>query len=133
MPPLVPVLAVFCGGGLGCLLRWGLGALLNPIFPTLPLGTLAANLIGGMLIGLASALFGHGAGVPPELRLLIITGFLGGLTTFSTFSLEVVTLLAQKQYAWGLGAASLHLLGALAMTALGMLIVNALLVRAWGA
>ncbi|MEZ5607356.1 MAG: fluoride efflux transporter CrcB [Burkholderiaceae bacterium] len=130
MPRLLPVLAVFCGGGLGCLLRWGLGALLNPIFPTIPLGTVAVNLIGGMLIGLSSAFFSHSASVPPELRLLVITGFLGGLTTFSTFSLEVVTLLAQKQYGWGLGAASLHLFGALFMTALGMLIANALFVRA---
>ncbi|MBS0403933.1 MAG: fluoride efflux transporter CrcB [Proteobacteria bacterium] len=115
---------------MGCLLRWGLGALLNPIFPTLPLGTVAVNLIGGMLIGLASAFFSHSASVPPEVRLLIITGFLGGLTTFSTFSLEVVTLLAQRQYGWGLGAAGLHLVGSLLMTALGMLIVNALFARA---
>ncbi|CAM5792331.1 MAG: fluoride efflux transporter CrcB [Burkholderiales bacterium] len=130
MSRLLPVLAVFVGGGLGCLLRWGLGALLNPIFPTLPLGTVAVNLIGGMLIGLASAFFSHSASVPPEVRLLIITGFLGGLTTFSTFSLEVVTLLAQRQYGWGLGAAGLHLVGSLLMTALGMLIVNALFARA---
>lgn len=122
-------IAVFCGGGIGCLTRWGLGMLLNPIFPTVPLGTVAVNLIGGMLIGLASAFFSHNAGMPPELRLMIITGFLGGLTTFSTFSLEVVTLIAQKEYWWGLGAASLHLFGAFFMTALGMLIVNAMFVR----
>ena len=121
--------AVFCGGGIGCLTRWGLGALLNPIFPTIPLGTVAVNLIGGMLIGLASACFSHNAGMPPELRLMVITGFLGGLTTFSTFSLEVVTLIGQKEYWWGLGAASLHLFGSLFMTAVGMLIVNALFVR----
>ena len=110
-------------------MRWGLGALLNPIFPTIPLGTVAVNLIGGMLIGLASAFFSHNAGMPPELRLMVITGFLGGLTTFSTFSLEVVTLIGQKEYWWGLGAASLHLFGSLFMTAVGMLIVNALFVR----
>ena len=121
--------AVFCGGGIGCLTRWGLGALLNPIFPTIPLGTVAVNLIGGMRIGLASAFFSHNAGMPPELRLMVITGFLGGLTTFSTFSLEVVTLIGQKEYWWGLGAASLHLFGSLFMTAVGMLIVNALFVR----
>ena len=121
--------AVFCGGGIGCLTRWGLGALLNPIFPTIPLGTVAVNLIGGMLIRLASAFFSHNAGMPPELRLMVITGFLGGLTTFSTFSLEVVTLIGQKEYWWGLGAASLHLFGSLFMTAVGMLIVNALFVR----
>lgn len=130
MPAYASVIAIFGGGGLGCLLRWGLGAWLNPVFPTLPLGTVAANLSGGMLIGLASAFFSHNASVPPDLRLLVITGFLGGLTTFSTFSLEVVTLLGQRQYLWGLGLAGLHLLGTLFMTALGILIVNALVVRA---
>lgn len=130
MPGYVSIVAVFGGGGLGCLLRWWLGMMLNPIFPTVPLGTLAVNLIGGMLIGLASAFFSHNASVPPELRLMVITGFLGGLTIFSTFSLEVVTLLAQRQYLWGLGLAGLHLMGSLMMTALGMLIVHALFVRA---
>lgn len=130
MPGLAPVIAVFAGGGLGCLLRWWLGALLNPVFPTVPLGTVTANLAGGMLIGLASAFFAHNASVPPEVRLAVITGFLGGLTTFSTFSLEVVTLIGQREYLWALGLAGLHLLGALFMTALGILIVNALFMRA---
>lgn len=129
MSRLLPVLAVFVGGGLGCLLRWGLGALLNPLFPTIPMGTVAVNLLGGMLIGMASAFFNHSASLPPEWRLLIITGFLGGLTTFSTFSLEVVTLLVRREYGWGLGAAGLHLLGSLLMTALGMIVVNALWAR----
>lgn len=130
MPGSLSVIAVFGGGGFGCLLRWWLGALLNPVFPTVALGTVTANLVGGMLIGLASAFFSHNASVPPEIRLMVITGFLGGLTTFSTFSLEVVTLIGQRQYLWGLGVAGLHLLGALFMTALGILIVNALVVRA---
>jgi CrcB protein len=124
------MIAVFGGAGLGALLRWWLGGLLNPVFPTIPLGTVAANLIGGLLIGVASAFFTHNAGFPPEWRLLIITGFMGGLTTFSTFSLEVVTLLGRQEYWWALGAASLHLTGSLMLTAIGILMANALFVRA---
>jgi len=124
------MIAVFGGAGMGALLRWWLGGLLNPVFPTIPLGTVAANLIGGLLVGAASAYFTHNAGLPPEWRLLIITGFMGGLTTFSTFSLEVVTLLSRQEYAWALGAASLHLTGSLVLTAIGILMANALFVRA---
>jgi CrcB protein len=123
-------LAVFTGAGLGALLRWGFGVWLNPVFPTLPLGTVAANLVGGLLVGASSAFFTHHAGVPPEWRLFVITGFLGGLTTFSTFSVEVVTLIGRQQYAWALGAASLHLAGSLALTALGIVAANALWMRA---
>ena len=82
-------LAVFGGAGLGALLRWWQGIILNPIFPTLPLGTVASNLTGGYLVGVAVAYFSHNAALPPEARLLVITGFMGGLTTFSTFSSEV--------------------------------------------
>ena len=89
------------GGAVGCWLRWGLGAwLLNPVFPTLPLGTLAANLTGGLLMGLVMGLFDHFQTLPPALRLLVFTGFLGGLTTFSTFSGEATTLLLRQQYLW---------------------------------
>jgi len=126
----LPILAVFGGAGCGALLRWWLGLQLNSVFPTLPLGTLTANLIGGLLVGLASAWFTHHGGLAPELRLLVITGFLGGLTTFSTFSAEVVTLIARQEYAWALGTASLHLLGSLALTALGIVVAQALLIRA---
>ena len=125
----LPFLAVFGGAGCGALLRWWLGGWLNPIFPTIPLGTLAANLIGGLLVGVASAFFAHNAGVPPEWRLLIITGFLGGLTTFSTFSAEVVTLIGRHEHWWALGTASAHLFGSLALTGAGILIANALFVR----
>ena len=124
------MIAVFGGAGMGALLRWWLGGLLNPVFPTIPLGTVAANLIGGLLVGVVSAFFTHNAGLPPEWRLLVITGFLGGLTTFSTFSLEVVTLLGRQEYWWALGAASLHLTGSLMLTAIGILMANALFVRA---
>lgn len=125
-----PLLAVFGGAGCGALLRWGLGGWLNPVFPTVPLGTLAANLIGGLLVGVASAFFTHHPSLAPEWRLLAITGFLGGLTTFSTFSAEVVALIGRQQYGWALGTASAHLLGSLALTALGILAANALFVRA---
>lgn len=126
----LPMLAVFGGAGCGALLRWWLGGLLNPVFPTIALGTLAANLIGGLLVGIASAFFAHNASLPPELRLLIITGFLGGLTTFSTFSIEVVTLIGRQEYWWAMGAASVHLVGSLMLTAVGILVANALFVRA---
>ncbi len=126
---LLSAFAVFAGAGLGALLRWVLGSRLNPIFPTVPLGTLTANLLGGLLIGLAIAWLGRHPGVPPEIRLLIITGFLGGLTTFSTFSAEVVNLLSRGEILWGLGAIGAHLAGSLAMTALGMALVHLLLTR----
>ena len=126
---LVAVLAVFVGAGVGALLRWSLGGWLNPVFPTVPLGTLAANLGGGLLVGVASAFFSHHAGLAPEWRLLAVTGFLGGLTTFSTFSAEVVTLLIRQEYAWALGAAGVHLAGSLALTALGIALANALMIR----
>lgn len=126
----ISILAVFVGAGCGALLRWWLGGLLNPVFPAIPLGTLAANLIGGLLVGVASAFFAHNAGVPPEWRLFVITGFMGGLTTFSTFSVEVVTLIGRQEYGWALGAAGMHLLGSLALTAIGILLANALFVRA---
>ena len=113
-------LAVGGGAALGAWARWGLGVALNPLFPTVPLGTLAANLIGGYLVGFAVALFHHHAGLSPELKLFLITGFLGGLTTFSTFSAEVVALIERAQYSWALAAAGGHLVGSLVMTALGI-------------
>jgi CrcB protein len=126
----ISMMAVFGGAGCGALLRWWLGGLLNPVFPTIPLGTVAANLIGGLLVGVASALFTHNTALPPEWRLLIITGFLGGLTTFSTFSVEVVTLIARHEYGWALAASSVHLVGSLMLTAVGIVLANALFVRA---
>jgi len=118
---LVPAfLAIGIGAALGAWLRWGLGLLLNPLFPTLPYGTLAANLLGGYLVGMAIAFFAQHPGLPPEWRLFAITGFLGGLTTFSTFSAEVFTLLARGQAGWAMATASLHLLGSLALTGLGV-------------
>src|ERR1700674_2083382 len=94
---------VVVGGGaaLGAWLRWGLGIALNPLFPTVPLGTLAANLIGGLLMGVAMELLTRHAVFAPEAQLLVTTGFLGGLTTFSTFSGAVVTLLLRREWLWG--------------------------------
>ncbi len=113
-------LAVGLGAAMGAWLRWGLGLWLNPTLPELPLGTLFANLIGAYLIGLAIAFFMQHSGLSAEWRLLIITGFLGGLTTFSTFSAETVTLLMRGQYVWGLAIIFTHVLGSLLMTVLGM-------------
>ena len=112
--------AIGLGAALGAWLRWGLGLWLNPVFAVVPMGTLAANLTGGYLIGLAIAFFAQHPGLPPEWRLFAITGFLGALTTFSTFSAEVFTLISRGQIAWALGTSSLHLLGSVAMTGLGV-------------
>ena len=108
------------GAAIGAWLRWGMGLWLNPVLPQIPLGTLAANLVGGYLIGLAVAFFMQHPGLSPEWRLFIITGFLGGLTTFSTFSAETVALLLRGQYLWSVAIITAHLLGSLAMTVLGM-------------
>lgn len=113
-------IAVGVGAALGAWARWGLGLWLNPVYPAVPAGTLAANLIGGYLIGVALAFFAQHPGLPPEWRLLLITGFLGALTTFSTFSAEVVTMLTRGQYHWALATAALHLFGSLAATGLGL-------------
>lgn len=112
--------AIGMGAALGAWMRWGLGIWLNAWYPAIPMGTLAANLLGGYLIGLALAFFAQHPGLSPEWRLLIITGFLGGLTTFSTFSAEVFTLLSRAQMVQGVAAIGLHLAGSLAMTALGV-------------
>ncbi len=120
-------LAVFCGAGFGASIRWLLGLALNPIFPTVPLGTLAANLLGGYLIGAAIGYVAVNASISSELRLFVITGFMGGLTTFSTFSAEVINTLARGQVAWSLAVIAAHLFGSLLLTALGILTVRGLL------
>jgi CrcB protein len=119
------ILAVGGGAAIGAWLRWGLGIMLNPVFPTLPLGTLSANLIGGLLMGFAMEIVTRHAIMSPELQLLTTTGFLGGLTTFSTFSAEIVTLLLRKEYLWGTIAIASHVVGSLALTILGILLVRA--------
>lgn len=114
------ILAIGLGGGLGALLRWWLGLTLNAYFPTIPPGTLAANLIGAYVVGMAVAFFATYSALAPEWRLFVITGFCGGLTTFSTFSAEVVTLMQQGRALWALGAAGAHLVGSIVMTFAGI-------------
>jgi len=114
------ILAIASGAALGALLRWFLGLKLNSFFPAIPPGTLAANLIGGYIIGLAIAYFAWAPSVAPEWRLLIVTGFCGGLTTFSTFSAEVVTLLQQGRLLMALGAVGVHVGGSLFATFAGI-------------
>lgn len=118
--------AIALGAVLGAWLRYGLGLWLNPLFATVPLGTLAANLVGGYLVGAAVAVFHINVELSPELKLFFITGFLGALTTFSTFSAEVVHLIQNARYGWAAGAASLHLFGSLLMTGLGILTIHKL-------
>ena len=117
---LKSILAISLGASLGALLRWWLGLALNGLFPTIPPGTLAANLIGGYLVGLAIAFFATYTALAPEWRLLLITGFCGGLTTFSTFSAEIVTLMQQGRAMWAFAAAAAHLAGSVVMTLAGI-------------
>lgn len=118
------LLAVGVGAAIGAWSRWWLGLMLNATLPALPLGTLAANLIGGYLIGVFMGLFTLTSSFSPEVRLFVMTGFLGGLTTFSTFSAEAVTLLARGQYGWAATHVLVHVLGSLAMTGLGLLTIQ---------
>jgi len=120
------VLAVGAGAALGAWLRWWLSVALNVIVPHLPLGTLAANLIGGYLVGAAVEYFFQQGALPMEVRLFVITGFLGGLTTFSTFSAEAVGLLLQARYGWAALLISTHVMGSIAMTVFGILTVRAI-------
>lgn len=112
------------GAAIGAWTRWWLGLMLNATLPALPLGTLAANLIGGYLMGVFMGLFTLSSSFSPEVRLFVMTGFLGGLTTFSTFSAEAVTLLARGQYGWAATHVLVHVLGSLAMTGLGLLTIQ---------
>lgn len=117
---LKAIIAISFGAAAGALLRWFLGLKLNSLLPAIPPGTLAANLIGGYIVGLAIAFFSNAPYLAPEWRLLIITGFCGGLTTFSTFSAEVVTLIQQGDTMRMMLAIALHVMGSLFMTILGI-------------
>ena len=114
------ILAIAAGAALGALLRWQLGAKLNSIFPTIPPGTLAANLLGAYIVGLGIAFFATFSAISPEWRLFVITGFCGGLTTFSTFSIEITGLLQQGRLVWAMGAVAIHVVGSLMMTFVGI-------------
>jgi len=113
-------LAIGIGATLGAWLRWGLSLWFNPVFISLPLGTLIANLGGGYLIGIAVGVFQDFPGLSPEWRLLIVTGFLGGLTTFSTFSAEAMLLLQRNDYGWAIAHASVHLIGSIVFCIAGL-------------
>ena len=113
------IAAISLGASLGAVLRWTFGILLNPIYSAIPLGTVCANLLGGYLIGLAMAVFEQHAEIAPEWRLLIITGFLGGLTTFSTFSAEVTKMLHDSLFTLALGTILMHVVGSIMLTILG--------------
>ena len=114
------IVVISLGASLGAVLRWWLGTRFNSYFPPVPPGTLIANLFGAYVIGLAIAFFALLPALAPQWRLFVITGFCGGLTTFSTFSAEIVTLLQQRQPLWAFAAAGTHLFGSLAMTFAGI-------------
>ncbi|OWT66312.1 fluoride efflux transporter CrcB [Candidimonas nitroreducens] len=118
------IVVISIGAALGALLRWVLGISLNALWPTIPLGTLVANLVGGLLIGVANEFFRNHAGLPPEWRLAVITGFMGGLTTFSTFSLETATLIQGGEIGAAALEIGLHVVGSVALTLLGIFIVQ---------
>lgn len=121
---LYSILAICIGASLGALLRWLLGTALNAMLPTIPPGTLIANLIGGYLIGVSIPFFADHPELAPQWRLFIITGFLGGLTTFSTFSAEIMALIQQGRLLWAAGAIGLHVIGSLLMTILGFATIS---------
>jgi CrcB protein len=117
---VIVILSISVSASLGALLRFWLGTSLNSIFPTIPLGTLAANVIGGFLMGIFITVTKNHVYIPEVARLTIATGFLGGLTTFSTFSAESVTLLFHGQYFWFIAIILGHVVGSIAATILGM-------------
>ena len=116
--------AVFIGGGTGSVLRWLLGMKLNPMHHAIPVGTLTANLVGAFIIGLGLAWFNRMTHIDPMWKLLLTTGFCGGLTTFSTFSAEVVFLLQDGRPGWALLNVAVNMLGSFALTALAFWIVS---------
>jgi fluoride exporter len=120
------ILAVGAGAAIGAWTRWSLSVLLNPVFPAVPLGTLVSNLVGGLLMGFAMEIINRHSNLSLEIQLLATTGFLGGLTTFSTFSADIATLLLRKEYLWSMMAVALHVVGSLALTLLGIWIVRTL-------
>ena len=120
------IFAIFCGAGLGALLRAGFNLATVGLAATLPLGTFISNMVGGYLIGIAVAFFGNNPSLSPEWKLFIVTGFLGGLTTFSSFSAEVVGFLQRGEVTWALGTALMNLVGSLVLTFLGILTYQAL-------
>ncbi|WP_087111289.1 fluoride efflux transporter CrcB [Parendozoicomonas haliclonae] len=124
------ILAIGLGAAVGANLRWALGLLLNPVFAGLPSGTLAANWLGCYLIGIALPALNALVVTTPEIRLFIVTGFLGALTTFSSFSADMIEIMQEGRFGWFAGAIVLHVMGSLAFTLLGMGTVH--LIQNWG-
>ena len=122
----LPIFAIFFGAGFGALLRAGFNYATVGMASALPLGTFISNMVGGYLIGVAVAFFGNNPSLSPEWKLLVVTGFLGGLTTFSSFSAEVVGFMQRGEFTWALGTALLNLVGSLMLTFLGILTYQAL-------
>lgn len=120
------LLAVMIGGAMGCALRWLISLRFNALFPNLPPGTLIVNLAGGFIIGVALAYFLKNPQLDPMWKLLIVTGLCGGLTTFSTFSAEIVLLLQNGNYLWAMTSVMTHVIGSLLMTFAGFALVNVL-------
>jgi CrcB protein len=128
---LKAIIAISVGAAAGALLRWALGLRLNSLLPSIPPGTLAANLVGGLLMGIAMELATRHTLLSPEMRLLITTGFLGGLTTFSTFSAEITTMLLRRELVWAALGTAAHVAGSVVLTIAGILLARALF--AWSA
>jgi len=121
---VLTVVSICVGASVGSLIRWWLGLSLNSIFPTMPLGTFAANVLGGLFIGMFITITKSYPFIPEVARLFIVTGFLGGLTTFSTFSAETATLFLQQEYMWSLIIVLLHVAGSFLATIFGMYIMK---------
>ena len=124
---LTKLVAIGLGAAGGAWIRWGLGLIFNATLKNIPLGTFLANLVGGFLIGLAVEFFSHNTQLSPEWKLLIITGFLGGLTTFSTFSLESVQLIQSGRVGWAAILIGIHVVGSILMTVLGLILCKSLM------
>ena len=122
----LPILAIFFGAGFGALLRAGFNFATVGVVSSLPLGTFISNMVGGYLVGIAVAFFGNNPDLSPEWKLFVVTGFLGGLTTFSSFSAEVVGFMQRGEFTWALGTALMNLVGSLVLTFLGIFTYQAL-------
>jgi len=122
----LPILAIFFGAGFGALLRAGFNFLTVGVASSLPLGTFISNMVGGYLVGIAVAFFGNNPDLSPEWKLFVVTGFLGGLTTFSSFSAEVIGFMQRGEFTWALGTALMNLVGSLVLTFLGIFTYQAL-------